>query len=382
MVTVSREQQDAIRNLMHDSVSSGNLPPLYVAVSDRNGEIFMHQESSTSYSLPEDTVFWICSQTKLITSIAALQLIERGMIQLDTRVSDILPELAEPSVQGSPAKHEITFGQLLNHTSGLKYTTSGPSYGAQVYQSNSEFLAKIRGSGLHQSLKFEPGTDFAYGYSTDCMGFIIEKLSGQTLERYFEDNIFSPLGISSASFYLTPALKARSLPLHFRDGNNEIILWDHQTEIINQDPETLKVHLGGVGLYASLQDYLALLRHLLQIQANKATQPIMSKTSCDALFDPTLNEKAANSLAKMLGLATGQVQFSCGLMIEMEDKTGRRKKGSGSWAGYACTSHFVDPTTGIAVVFGTQLLPSGDYDLAYERLWMEIEAALYKGLTA
>ncbi|KAJ7645479.1 beta-lactamase/transpeptidase-like protein [Mycena polygramma] len=395
---VSQQQQGAIRGIMSRAVESNTVPALFCAVSDQNGEIFMHQAGRkilgdpSSDPLDESTIFWVASQTKLITSIAALQLIEQGKLQLSTVVSEILPELANPVVvtardaEGrpsatTPAKSPVTLRQLLNHTSGLEYSLPGPPYGSRPYKNSSSWLEEKKGSLPGQPLRFEPGSDFAYGYSTDCLGFIVERISGKSLEQYFKDHIFSPLGITSASFYLTPDLKKRLLPLSVRDSENKLVKWDHQVETVNQDPETVKVHFGGAGLFMTLKDYLAILRHILQIQAGNVTNPIISAASVEALFKPTLEVPAANSLANMIGMPEGSAQFSSGLMLNTIDLPGRRKKGTGAWGGFACTSFFVDPETGIAAVFGTQLVPiAANFDMTYETLWVEVEEALYAGL--
>ncbi|KAJ6584872.1 beta-lactamase/transpeptidase-like protein [Mycena capillaripes] len=418
MVSLSQQQQDAIRGLMSRAVESNSLPALFFGVSDENGEFFMHQEGRkilgdpSSDPLDENTIFWICSQTKLITSIAAMQLIEQGKIQLSTTVSGILPALSNPVIvtardtdgkptATTPAKNPITLGQLLNHTSGLDYNQIAGSYGSRPYGKDEDSstwfkLMKVLSLLIIHNLVHQHAnralflvflsslnqgqTAIAYGYSTDCVGFIVERISGKSLDQYFKDHIFSPLGITSASFYLTPDLKERLLPLSIRDAENNLVRWNHQVEIINQDPETTNVHFGGVGVYMSLKDYLSILGHLLQIKAGKATNPILRAASVAALFEPTLDTTAANSLAKFLGMPEGSAQFSTGLMLAAADRPRRRKKGTGSWGGWASTSHFVDTATGIAGVFGTQLVPSSEFDPAYETLWFKIEEALYAGL--
>ncbi|KAJ7695988.1 beta-lactamase/transpeptidase-like protein [Mycena rosella] len=411
MVSLAEEQRKSIRGIMSRAVESKTVPALFCGVTDQNGNIFIHQEGRkivddpTSQPLDEDAVFWICSQTKLITSIAALQLIEQGKIQLSTPVSQILPELANPVIvtardadgkptATTPAKNPITLGQLLNHTSGMEYNLEGAPFGSfprattHAYgkdEDSSTFFRLNKGSFPGEHLKFEPGTDFAYGFSTDCVGFIVERLSGKSLDQYFKDHIFSPLGITSASFYLTPDLKERLLPLSVRDSEGKLAMWNNEPKIIDQDPENTNVHFGGVGLYSSLKDYLAVLRHLLQIKGRfpgKAANPILTEASVAALFKPTLDSDtlAADSVAKMFGLPTGSAQFSRGLMLTTVDVPGRRKKGVGAWAGWACTSYIIDPETGIAAVLGTQLIPSHGFDPAYEMLWVEVEAAIYEGL--
>ncbi|KAJ7935551.1 beta-lactamase/transpeptidase-like protein [Mycena leptocephala] len=346
-----------------------SLPALFCGVSDQNGEVFMHQPGSNA--VDENTIFWICSQTKLITSIAAMQLIEQGKIQLSTPVGDILPELANPVIVTA------------RDADGKPMASPQPKILLHLGSSSTTPVGSLPG----QPLKFEPGSDcdlfssVAYGFSTDCVGFIVERISGKSLDH--KDHIFSPLGIRSASFYLTADLKERLLPLSVRYSQDKLVKWNNQVEIINQDPEKTNVHFGGVGLYMSLKDYLTILRHLLQIKAGKATNPILGSASVAALFEPTLEVPAANSLAKMLQMPEGSAQFSTGLMLTTADSPGRRKKGTGSWGGWASTSYFVDPDTGIAAVFGTQLVPSSaDFDMTYETLWVEVEQAIYAGLQA
>ncbi|KAJ7153078.1 beta-lactamase/transpeptidase-like protein [Mycena crocata] len=423
MVSLSEQQQNDIRGIMTQAAESGSVPALFCGVTDETETIFMHQAGQTvvgdpaSPPLDEDAVFWICSQTKLITTIAVLQLVEQGKIQFNTPISQILPELAQPVIvtardadgkatETTPAKIPITLAHLLNHTSGMEYNLElGTMYGAfptatrHAYgkdEDSATFFKLNKGSYPGQLLKFEPGTDFAYGFSTDCLGFIVERLSGKSLDQYFKDHIFAPLGITSASFYLTSALKKRLLPLAVRDSEKKLVPWAGQLDIINQDPEksekflrsslsfstlqTANVHFGGVGLYCAQKDYLAVVRHLLQVKAAKAENPLLSTASVAQLFEPTLDATAEGSLAKMFGMPAGAAQFSTGLMVTTADFPGRRKKGSGSWAGWACTSYFIDPETGIAAVFGTQLLPQAGFDPAYEMLWIQVEEAIYKGV--
>ncbi|KAJ7696087.1 beta-lactamase/transpeptidase-like protein [Mycena rosella] len=362
-------------------------------------------DDPSSGFIDEDTVFWLCSQTKMITTIAALKLIEQGKIELDTPVEQILPELVNPvivtglddagNLLTTPAKLKITFGQLLNHTSGLDYYVDGttPASGMPLSYSHSYkgedvsvFFKILKGSLPGVPLKFEPGTDFGYGFSNDCAGFIIERLSGKSLEEYFQEYIFAPLGIKSASFYLTPALKERLLPLSSRNADGTIeTLGQHS--YIDQDPANVTVHLGGVGLYSSQKDYLAILRHLLQIKSGRATDPILTLASVNKMFEPTLPPAGAATakamaaiFSKYLGLPAGAAQFSRGLLFNTEDVPGKRRKGSGAWGGWANTSFFVDPTTGVAAVFATQLIPASDDK--HEQMFSLLEKTLYAGLKA
>ncbi|KAJ6578097.1 beta-lactamase [Mycena capillaripes] len=410
--SLSQAQTEAFDRILSDAVSSKSTGPLFFGVTTADAAIYTHAvgtkliDDPTSGNIDEDTVFWLCSQTKMVTTIAALQLIDQGKITLDTPVETVLPELADPVVvtgrdeagrptTTTPAKEKITFGQLLNHSSGLDYFHDGttPASGMPIAYSYSykdedvsAFFKILKGPFSGVPLKFEPGTDFGYGFSSDCAGFIVERLSSKSLEQYFQDHIFAPLGITSASFYLTPALKDRLLPLSYRTKSGVIERWKRPS-VIDQDPAHVRVHLGGVGLYASEKDYLTILRHLLQIKAGRATSPILSRASVDSMFEPTLPPAGGttlNALAGMadpyLGLAPGSagVQFSRGLSVNIDDVPGKRKGRAGAWGGWASTEFFMDPATGVAAVFGMQLVPTGDD--THKRLFDALERELYKGL--
>ncbi|KAF8147909.1 beta-lactamase/transpeptidase-like protein [Mycena galopus ATCC 62051] len=405
--TFSATQKDVLDRILSDAVSSKATPALFFGATTADGPIYMHQagtkfiDDPTSDPINEDTVFWLCSQTKLITSIAALQLIEQGKITLDTPVEDIIPELANPVVlTGSdeggqplttPAKNKILFGHLLNHTSGLDSVNASRSRAngiSDVYAVSDKdvatFFKVLKGSLPGVLLSFEPGTNFAYGFSVDCAGFIVERLSGKSLEQYFQDHIFGPLGITSASFYLTPTLKDRLLPLSYRTKSGVIERWNDRP-VVDLDPANMRVHFGGVNLYASQKDYLTVLRHLLQIKGGTAATPILTEASVDTLFEPTLPPAAVPAVERLmrlgdphLGLPAGGGQFGRGLFVNTVDVPGKRKSGSGAWGGWANTKYFIDPTTGVAVVFGTQLVPT--FDNTYLQMYGALEKALYAGL--
>jgi len=415
MASISTATKSNFDRILADAVSSKSTAAYFFGVTNGEGPIYMRAEGMklvddpTSGVIDEDTVFWLCSQTKMITTIAALQLIDQGKITLDTPAETVLPELADPVVVTAhdeagrpvttvPATNKITLGHLLNHTSGLDQWVdgtipmSGVMRGMPVAHSHSykdgedvsTYFKILKGSLSGVPLRFEPGTNFAYGFSTDCVGFIVEQLSGKSLEQYFQDHIFHPLGITSASFCLTPALKERLLPLSYRTKNGTVERWNGPP-VVDQDPEHVRVHLGAIGLYASQKDYLTVLRHLLQIKAGTAANPILSRAAVDSMFEPTLPTAGVDTLTGLLGmlwphfgLPAGAAQFGRGLFVNTADVPGKRKKGSGAWGGWAATSHFVDHTTGVAAVFATQILPTGDD--THERLYNELERALYAGL--
>ncbi|KAJ7069880.1 beta-lactamase/transpeptidase-like protein [Mycena amicta] len=404
MIFLSSEQKAKIDAILDEAVASQVIPALFFGVATADGPIHTHQSGNKLFDDPssppidKDTVFWLCSQTKLIVALAGLKLIEQGRIALDTPVEEVLPELANPVVvtahddagkisATTPAVRKITFGQLLNHSSGLDYTLDGttPASGMPAAYSHSykdqdvsDFFRILKGPLPGVPLKFEPGTSFAYGFSNDCAGFIVERLSGKSLEEYFKEYIFAPLGITSASFYPTQELKERLLPLTYRSKTGILERWN-KPSIVEMNPAHIRVHLGGVGLYASQQDYLTILQHLLQIQTGTASNAILSLSSVNSLFEATLSPAGADALSLMTGFPSGIAQFGRGLCVTTADLPGMRKKGSGMWGGWANTAFFVDPTSRVAVVFATQLAPTGDQK--FQGLFAQLEKEVYSGLS-
>ncbi|KAF7325943.1 hypothetical protein MKEN_00445200 [Mycena kentingensis (nom. inval.)] len=407
MLSFSPACTQRLDEIISAAVASNALPALSVAISGVDGPLYSYQKSSKSRLIDEHTVFWWCSQSKLVTSIAALQMVEQGKIAFETPVADILPELANPVIVTKrdpvtrkilatiPAKSAITFGQLLNHTSGIDYSLdstaplSGPlpglsgaythNYGAEDV---SKFFKILQGDLPGFPLRFEPGTGFAYSFGTDCVGFIIERLSGKTLEQYFQDHIFGPLGMSSTTFCLTPELKERLLSLSVRDGAT---YWSHPV-VMDLNIDKARTFLGGVGLYGTVPSFCKLTTHLLQLKARHAvTHPLLTATSVDCLFTSTLEgpsaatfSSVANSLTPHVNCPPAGAQFSRSLFVNTVNISGKRRAYSGSWGGYANTSYFIDPTTGISMMVATQLSPP--LDDAFCKLCDELEKEVYAAI--
>ncbi|KAF7291593.1 hypothetical protein HMN09_01250400 [Mycena chlorophos] len=403
---LTSEQKAKIQSILNEAVGNKVIPALFFGVATRDAlEIHLsgnkYFDDPFSDPIDENTIFWLCSQTKLIAAIAGHQLIEQGKIQLDTPVEEIIPELANPVVVTAhdengrisatrPAVGKITFGQLFNHSSGLDYNLDGttPSSGVPIAYSNtytspdvSEFFKILKGPLDGIPLRFDPGTSFTYGFSNDVLGFIVENVSGKTLEQYFKDHIFGPLGLNSATFYPTAEVKSRLLPLTYRNADGSLVRWPLPPPV-DAEAELIKLHLGGVGLYATEKDYLTVLQHILQIQGGTAANPILSQTSVARLFEQTLTPAGAEAISALIttwsegvGLPPNSAQWGYGFSVTTADAPGLRKKGTGSWGGWATTVYLIDPTTGIAVVAGTQLAPSGDP--TFVKIFNQLQQVVY-----
>jgi len=192
---------------------------------------------------------------------------------------------------------------------------------------------------------------------------------------YSKERIFEPLDITPG-FYLTPEMRRHLVTLTYRRKDGSLEKWANQLGTIEQDPEKMDILLGGIGLYSTLKDYLTLLRHLLLIKAGRAQNPIMSVETVSSLFAPSIPPHGAANIELFTGWK--HVGYGIGLCLATEDWPGRRRKGSGFWYGWAGTYYFMDPATGIAMVYGTQVVPTTDAEVV--KLWEQLERAFYAGL--
>jgi len=183
--------------------------------------------------------------------------------------------------------------------------------------------------------------------------------------------------MESCSFHLTPELKQRLVALAYRNEDGSLGPWTGQVNVIEQDSEKVRLHLGGVGMYSSMRDYLKLLRHILQINAGRLVPDALFKAeTVHQLFVPALTNIGSEALSAMV-MVPG-TQWGTALAIATEDRPQRRKKGSIWWGGWAGTEHFIDSESGIAAVFGVQVVPVPD--LKTVSVWSKLEALIYAAL--
>lgn len=402
MVQLSAPAVKEIQAIITEAVQGGKTPGLVFGATSSEKELcFIHAGNHkygdpSSEAMSSESTFWICSTAKLVVSIAALQLCEKGKLQFDEPVTNILPELVNPIVldEGAgvssggqlgfrPATEVMKIRHLFNHSSGLFYPRDpGRIYSAGYDPQHAvqQFFELIKGDYPGVPLKHEPGTSFAYGWSTDVLGFVLEKITGGTLEQYCKENIFLPLNIKT-SFHLTPDLKSRLVSIAFRkrDGEVSSVVPSQEPSTIEQDPKKINLHLGGTGIYSSMRDYLTILRHILQILDGSVHKPILSFNTARSLFRPCLTPSGEQELKLCLQPFHGVGDsWSSALCVNTSDIPRKRKRGSGWWYGWLGTYYFIDPETGVAAVLGSQLLPTLDPGVL--RLWDQCEQALYGGL--
>src|SRR6266404_973535 len=171
------------------------------------------RDSAQGPAMTLDTIFRLASMTKAVTSVAAMQLVEQGKLQLDQPVGNVLPELAAPQVlegfddSGAPrlrpAKRPITLRHLLTHTAGFGYEVWDPDLIRYVKASGTPSTGTAKLASLRLPLVFDPGERWEYGINLDWVGRAVEAVGGQPLEVYFREHIFAPLGMSDTDYLMS-----------------------------------------------------------------------------------------------------------------------------------------------------------------------------------
>jgi CubicO group peptidase (beta-lactamase class C family) len=334
--------------------------------------------------LADDSIFRIYSMTKPITSVALMTLYERGYFQLTDPVHRFVPEWRErrvwvsgegESMQTVPAKRPITFRDLLTHTGGLSYGGELPGVGIEhpvdrIYQalgvrsfdgdnSAQAFLQKL----AQVPLIGQPGEQFMYSLSTDVCGALVEVISGQRLDRYFQSQIFEPLRMNDTAFYV-PAEKQSRLAANYRRRPDRTLklIDDPQRSRYLAEP---KFCSGGGGLVGTALDYhrfCEMLRRGGELDGQRILGPrtIALMHANHLSGGRRLSDMAVGLYAEtpMHGIGFG-LGFACTL-----DPIAAGVLGGGDyyWGGAASTIFWIDPREDLIVIFMTQLMPSHTFD--------------------
>src|SRR5215204_4773486 len=341
-----------------------------------------------------DSVFWIASMTKAITSAAAMQLVEQGKLQLEQPMGSLVPDLSAPQVlegfddKGQPklrpAKRPITLRQLLTHTAGFTYDIWNADTGRYAKHAQLPGIISCKNAALKTPLAFDPGDRWDYGINIDFVGKAVEAVSGQSLDVYLRERIFMPLGMTDTGFIIGPDQRTRLVSVHARkpDGSLEPIEFG-----VPQDPEFF---MGGGGLYGTARDYLAFLQMLMnggkfnEVQVLRPeTVALMSKNHIGDLNVGILKTTApdASRDVDLPGMFPGQdLKWGLSFLINNKQGPAGRSAGSLSWAGLANTYFWLDPARRVAGVILTQSLPFVDPRAI--KLYGQFESGVYKAIGA
>jgi CubicO group peptidase (beta-lactamase class C family) len=377
--------------VLNGAVTSGGVPGVVALAADDKGVFyegaFGKRNLVTGAAMTPDTMFWIASMTKAVTSVAAMQMVEQGKLSLDKPISDVVMELsaaqvlegfdAEGKPKLRPPKRPITLRHLLTHTAGFSYDLWNKDIERYMKVANVPGIGSCKLEALKVPMVADPGEKWEYGINIDWAGKAVERVSGLSLDGYMRERIFTPLGMKDTGFILRPDQQARLASVHARGADGKL------TPIEFGMPQAPEFFMGGGALYSTGRDYLTFLRALLgngKLGTAQILKPetvaLMNKNSMGDL-NVTLLKTAQPDLTNDAEFFPGMVKkWGLAYMINTQDVPGRRSAGSLAWAGLANTYFWLDPKKKVTGVVLTQILPFADGKAL--DLLSDFESAVYQ----
>ena len=377
---LSAERLDRLRTELQRYVDEGRLAGAVVQIRQDGRTVFSHavgwRDREAGDPMREDSIFRIASQTKALTSVAILMLMEEGRLLLSDPVGKHLPEWQNTTVAVAkpdggydvvPAQRPITIRDLLTHTAGISYG-SGPAeqawqdagFAGWYFADRDEPVAAAVARMGSLPMAAQPGTEFVYGYNTDILGVVVEKLSGMSLQAFLDARLITPLGMKDTAFFLPPA-KADRLAVVYEAADGGL------TRAADADAWTGGGHhgqghyvdgpriaaSGGAGLLSTATDYSRFLE-MLRSGGELDGRRYLSRKSVELMVS---NHLGAIEYDPGMG-------FGLGFAVRLDPGTAGEpgSKGEFSWGGAYHSQYWVDPAEGLTVVYLTQLLPAGDID--------------------
>ncbi len=333
------------------------------AIVAKNGKIVYYKAAGfndveKNIALKRDAIFRIASQTKAITSVAIMMLYEEGKFLLKDPVSKYIPEFTKQEVLDKfneadttyttvPAKRNITIHDLLTHTSGIGYAQIGSREANAIYAKN----GIVGGIGVGKilladkmkklgslPLLHQPGDQWTYGLNTDLLGYLVEVVSGMSLDEFFSKRIFGPLGMKDTYFYLPKEKHNRLAILYTENEQKQIVRApDHLNingDFVSDYPNQAGTYFsGGGGLSSTAMDFTIFMQMLLNGGAyngkrllSRSTVTMMTVSQYDKLNWPDNKMGLGFSIATEKSLASSPLS-----------------PGSFSWGGMFSSSYWIDP---------------------------------------
>ncbi|MFN0083959.1 MAG: serine hydrolase domain-containing protein [Blastocatellia bacterium] len=387
-VGLSAQRLQRINLLIEQKLKEGKLVNAITMVARRGKlvhfETYGKADVEAGKPLKNDAIFRIYSMTKPITTLAAMMLYEEGRFQLNDPLYLYLPEFRDTEVyqdNGTPGgarvkpTRPITPRDLMSHTSGLTYGAFGDTPVDRLYRAanlldGSLTLADFSRKAAALPLLFHPGERWNYGVNTDILGRLVEVLSGVSLDEYFRERIFKPLGMNDTAFDV-PAAKLDRFPVTYQwDAAGKRVIADHPGKSRFASPA--KFYSGGGGLVSTARDYL----RFCQLMLNGGELDGVRLLSPKTVQLMTMNH-TAQAQKPTAGVALGMgAEFGLGYRVIADAAANQRigSQGTFDWGGLASTSFFIDPKEQLIGILLTQKLPTDN------RLTIEFRTAVYQAI--
>ncbi|MEW5901462.1 MAG: serine hydrolase domain-containing protein [Acidobacteriota bacterium] len=373
-VGLSAERLDRLTHVLQSYIDEKRTAGL-VALVARNGRVaYLHGlgklDMARGTSMPTNGIFRIASQTKAVTSVAVMLLQEEGKLLLDDSVSKYIPEFSHSRIAVEPAekdakgyatvplKRPITVRDLLTHTAGISYG-DGPARDEYIAAGIHGWFMADKPVSIGEIIKklaalpfdAQPGERWVYGYNTDILGYLVERVSGMSLADFFVREITGPLGMTDTHFFLPGEKLGRFTSVYGMSENGTLELKeDSRDNFYVKGPRVCCA--GGAGLLSTAEDYA---RFLLMLQGGGQFGGVR------LLSPKSVELMTADHVGNLYGAG------GYGLGFWVTDRLGRNGQpgsvGSFGWGGAYHTVYWVDPAERLVAVLMTQLLPAGRSDL-------------------
>jgi methyl acetate hydrolase len=383
----------SVEEHLQESIRSGAAPGLAAVASGPDGPL---QEAYAGRLGPDDerpvgprTMFRIASMTKAMTSVAALQLIERGELSLEQPVREVLPAFGELQVLEGfdgdvprlrPPAQPPLIRHLLTHTSGSAYWFIDERLARWHEVTGTPNPLSGRRESLLAPLVHDPGERWTYGLSTDWLGQVVEAVSGRSLEEQLGREVWEPLAMPDTTFYPSEEQRARMAELVSRQEDGSLApSW-------LEDP-TPAYASGGGGGHSTAHDYARFQRMLLR-GGELDGERVLAPESVEQMFTdhlhgaplPEVNPSADPRLTLEVPRLPFRQTWGLGLHVLLEDIPGMRHAGTGDWAGLFNCYFWIDRSAGVAGLLMAQVLPF--FDTRMVGALVGFEAAVYQGAAA
>lgn len=378
-----------IDNWMQSYVDAGKFPGSAMLLAKGGQIVHRHacgyRDVANQKPFSADSIVRIFSMTKPVTSVALMMLAEKGLFHLDAPVSDFIPEFADACalIPNATALDQTepcappTLHQLATHTSGLTYSFNPGPLGAAMKEGKLDFAAD--GPGLEEAAKriasvplaFQPGSRWEYSVGIDILGRVVEVVSGKTLDRFFADEIFEPLGMRDTFFAVPDDKLDRFACLYTSIEGDPMALGTKSDRIVCAEvdrPETspwrnTKTFSGGGGLLGTIDDYFQFAEMLRKGGTHNGARLLSPSTLGFMMRNHLAGDIASMGPQSFAEMPMVGVGFGIGGSVILDPARCRMPGNAGdfSWGGMASTIFWVDPAADLSCVFFTQLTPSSSY---------------------
>jgi len=363
------------------------VPGVVGLIADRDGVRFLRAYGvanvATDTAMLTDQIFRVASLTKAVVAIGVLGLVERGALDLDTPVGDLIPAFDNvPVLDGFDGdtprlrtpRRRATVRHLMTHTSGLTYD----AFDADLLRYGEVTGVPMPSSGLKASFRspmmFDPGERFAYGMSTDWTGQVLEAVTGEPLHRFLHARVLDPLGLADTAFILDTDQQQRLAAVHLRTA-------DEAFDVIEFDwPADPEFHSAGHGLYSTADDYARIQRLLLrggELDGVRLLTPeSVALMTSDQLGGVRMERLRTARPEFTYDLDAGtNVSWGLDIMLTVTGQPGMRPAGSFGWCGTFNNYYWIDPVNDLAAALHMSYLPLFDPEAI--ALYEAFERTLY-----